>query len=449
MDGKELKFLISQGEGYNLEFKESFSDSMAKDICAFANANGGKILLGMSDEGQIKGIRATNRLSSQIYDMTRNLDPKIEISLEKITPQIIIISVPEGADKPYSVKGKFYLRYGPNSQQLKRDEIREFFQKEGLVLFDEKPNYGFNLKKDFNKGAFHTFLKLAKITPILETKKILDNLSLFKGKLIKNAGVLLFCRKITKFSQNATITCVLFQGKDKYKILDRKEFDEDLYSNYQSVFNYLQSKLNTEYIIRGGPREERLELPESALREALLNAIAHRNYFLNANIQIYIFSNRIEITNPGGLVAGMRFTDLGKKSMPRNFLLFGLMQRMDLVEKVGSGILRINEAMKEYGLRKPEIEADTNWFTIIFKRPDLQKESYEKRKTFQKTREKTGEKTREKIIQLIKESPKITTKDLSEKTGLSIKGIEWNLKKLKSENALRRVGPDKGGYWEA
>ncbi len=111
--------------------------------------------------------------------------------------------------------------------------------------------------------------------------------------------------------------------------------------------------------------------------------------FLNTNIQVYIFSDWVEIVNPGGLPPGMSYADLGKKSMPRNFSLFGLMQRMALVEKVGTGILRMNQAMDEYKLEKTIIEADENWFSIIFNRPEA---SFEGRVISQKTREKTVEK---------------------------------------------------------
>lgn len=93
----------------------------------------------------------------------------------------------------------------------------------------------------------------------------------------------------------------------------------------------------------------------------------------------------------------MAFTDLGKKSMPRNFLVFGLMQRMGLVEKVGSGILRMNQEMEEYGLNKPNIEVEDNWFTIIFNRPALQKESYGGRKTGEKRHPESSEKVRRKF----------------------------------------------------
>lgn len=244
--------------------------------------------------------------------------------------------------------------------------------------------------------------------------------------------MLLFCSKITKFFSQATITCVLYQGKTKYKILDRKEVDKDLYSNFKSVIVYIQSKLNTEFIIKGGPREERLELPEEALREGLLNAVAHRDYFVaGANILVEIYSDRVEITNPGGLAKGLTKKDLGKRSLSRNNLLFGLMQRMGLVEKVGSGIIRMRNEMKKYGLRGPHFDINNNWFTIIFDRP-----------------EKTTQKTTQKILSLIKENPSITRKELSEILGITPDGIKYHLNNLKKKGLIRRIGGRKGGHWE-
>ena len=323
MNKEEFEFLLKEGEGYNLEFKESFSSDISREICAFANGNGGKIVIGVSDDKKIKGIKITNGLRSQVQALSRNIDPKLDIFIDEIN-NVMIINIPEGKNKPYSVNGRFYLRQGANSQQLTRDEIRDFFQKEGRISFDERINKKFDMPVDFNKEAFNLFLTKSKISPIIPRNEILKNLEIFDNDKLKNAGVLLFCNKVSKFFLNAVITCVLFLGNDKINILDRKEFEGDLYSNYQSVIDYIKSKLNTEFLIKtAGPREEKLELPEEAIKEALLNSIAHRDYFSNAEIQVYIFKNRLEIVNPGGLVPGIKISDLGKKSLSRNKLLFG------------------------------------------------------------------------------------------------------------------------------
>lgn len=212
----------------------------------------------------------------------------------------------------------------------------------------------------------------------------------------------------------------------------------------------MQSKLNTEYIIKGGPRQEVLEIPEDALREAILNAIVHRDYFVRgANIQINIFSDRVEIISPGGLVKGITLKDLGSKSLSRNNLLFGLMQRMDLIEKSGTGFLRIKKALKKYKLDKPIIETDKNWFTLIFKRPDLQKMTIRERlEGSEKSSEIGSEKSSEKILKLIKENNKISAREIAQSLGITSRAVEKQIASLKITKKLGRIGSAKGGYWE-
>ena len=379
MNKNELKLLISQGEGYNLEFKENYSENLGREICAFANAIGGKIIIGISDKGQKTGFKSSNRIKSEIQDIARKSDPSIRIEIENIDIDILIINVFAGQEKPYSYGGKFFIREGANTQQLTREEIRTFFQKEGRILFDEMPNKNFNLKKDFDNLKFNKFLAKAGISKVAGKKVILENLGLLKDGYIKNSGILLFARKVTRFFINATITCCIFKGESKVEILDRKEFDSDIYSNYENAILYLQKNLKTRYIIKNaGPRKEVLEIPEEVLREAVLNAILHRDYFeKGACIMVEIYSDRVEISNPGGLAAGLKPEDFGKKSLSRNPLLFGLVHRLGLVEKVGSGIERMRLTMKKDGLKEPDFEYRT-FFTVILRRPIWEKDFTQK-----------------------------------------------------------------------
>ena len=133
---------------------------------------------------------------------------------------------------------------------------------------------------------------------------------------------------------------------------------------------YLQSKLNSALIPNAVGRDERLELPERALREALVNTIAHRDYRSTANVQVYVVQDRVEIVTPGGLPAGMREEDLGNKSVPRNPLLFSMLYRMKLVEQIGSGIRRIRDAYLEHGVAEPELDVAADWFTVTFSRAE-------------------------------------------------------------------------------
>ena len=146
--------------------------------------------------------------------------------------------------------------------------------------------------------------------------------------------------------------------------------------------------------------------------------------------------HRIIISNPGGLPKGLEPKDFGKYSVTRNSVLASILLRTELIEKLGTGIRRINNALNDAELSNANFEF-SRFFAVVFdKNTDL------------KTTNKTVEKTREKIILLIKENEEITSKILAQKTGITEKGIEYQLNKLKSENIIKRIGADKGGHWE-
>lgn len=293
------------------------------------------------------------------------------------------------------------------------------------------------MENDFDEGRFKDFLELANITDNQKKEIVLNNLGLLKNGYLVNAGALMFCNKISKFFLQGKVTCVLFEGTSS-NIIDKKEFDSDLISNYESAYNFIISKLNTRYIIER-ERAEKLELPKKAIREALMNAFIHRDYFSNGHIQINIFIDRVEITSPGGLVKGLKKEDLGKISLSRNKLLFDLLSRTSYVEKAGTGIKRIKDSMNEYGLNV-DFES-TGFFTVIFERERVGE-------TSEKTTQETAQETTQEIISLIQEKPKITRKELANKIGLTQDGIKYNLNKLKKEGKIRRVGSTKGGHWE-
>ena len=126
MNEKEFEIILKTGESFFVEFKEKVNNTLAKEIVSFANSQGGRIFIGVTDSGKIKGINITNKLKSQVYDIARNCEPSIEIELIEYKNKILIINIPEGNKKPYSCKQGFFIRNGPNSQKLSRDEILSF-----------------------------------------------------------------------------------------------------------------------------------------------------------------------------------------------------------------------------------------------------------------------------------------------------------------------------------
>jgi ATP-dependent DNA helicase RecG len=456
MTKAELDRLIKIGEGWTTEFKVSASH-LGREMCAFANAGGGHILIGVDDQGRETGVHNVNRLKSQVQATARNLDPSLLIQAEAVG-NVLVVTVPCGPDKPYSSGGVFYLREASNTQQLKRDEIREFFFKEGLITFDEQPCHRFKLRQDLDSRKYRDFINRSGIPGGLKRSDVLRNLRVITDEGMTNAGALLFSKRSSDFFLQAAVVCAMFQGTTKATILDKEMFEGNTVSNYERAMAYLSAHLNTEYVIHGGPREEILELPKAALREAVLNAIAHRDYRLTDHVQVHIFLDRVEITNPGGLVAGLKRKDLGHVSRPRNPLLFSLMERMDLVENVGSGIRRIREAMKEYGLDKPIIETGDTWFSITFhrkpqhesvaERMEIAKREGARRARPKKRAEEALTDHQEHIVQAIRNDPRVTGKKLAEQLGISDRAVRKHLEKLKRKGIVARRGSRRGGYWE-
>ena len=369
MNEQSLLDLIALGEGFTSEFKQSVSGQLGREICAFANATGGVILIGVDDAAQIVGVSDHNRLKSQVQNIARSADPPVAVEVES-AGDVLWVSVPEQHSKPYSYAGRFYVREGASSQQMSRDEIREFFFKEGLVRMDESPCRSFDPNIEITPERWSRFASRVGISGDMDPTRVLENLHLMREGMVTHAGAWLLADDITRFTLTAGVTCAVFRGPSKTHILDRKEFNGNVYDIFEEVMGYLQAKLNSALIPNARGRDERLELPESALREAVVNAIAHRDYRSTANVQVYIFHDRVEIVTPGGLPAGMHEKDLGNRSVPRNPLLFSMLYRMGLVEQIGSGIRRIRDACLEYGVAEPLIDVSQDWLTVRFPRQE-------------------------------------------------------------------------------
>ncbi len=372
MNKEQLTSLIALGEGFTTEFKRSGVSNLGREICSFANATGGVIMIGVADDGERAGVAGHNEIKSKVQSIARSAEPPIAVEIESVD-DILCVTVPAQQSKPYSFGGKFFIREGASSQQMSREEIREFFYKEGLIHFDETPCDKFSLDTDLGEENWSLFQRRAKIPADMEPLTALHNLHLLaEDGRVTHAGAWLLATDIRKFNISADAACALFMGTDKVRILDRRGFHGDVYSMIDEVVAWILSKINVEYVIKHVKREERPELPEEAIREAVVNALAHRDYRSTANVQIYLFKDRLEIVSPGGLPAGMTEADLGIKSIPRNPLLFNILHRMDAVENIGSGIRRIRDLCRDYGVAAPEIEVSEHWVTTTFPRPTAQ-----------------------------------------------------------------------------
>jgi len=451
LNKNDIKSIISSGEGYNAEFKVRVPKKLkdiTEEVCAMANAAGGVILIGVDDKNQIIGTDIENQKRSAIQNSLNEINPHIHCPLYSVEvdgTKIWVIEVSSGSQKPYTLSGAIYVRQGPNSQKLTSvEQMRDFFQQSNRIFFDEAPCLGFNVTKDFDSNWFEEFRLEAGLSKTVSQEQIINNLKLIlPDNNIKNGGALFFGSAPEQFIETAVIRCIAFDGTNKTQIIDDKVYGGTLMKQYQQAMQWLKGKLDVRYKIEGaGPRKEIWEIPETAFKEAIINALSHRDYYdKGAKITIELFDDRVEITNPGGLTSAISPAEFGTKSHSRNPLIFGLFVRIHMVEQVGSGIGRINDLLKKANLPKPKFKTK-GMFTVVFNRPKYSQESS------QESSQENLNKTSKEILKLVKNKKDITTTEMANKLNISRRAIAKHISKLKENGMIARIGSTKSGFWK-
>jgi ATP-dependent DNA helicase RecG len=367
---ERLTLILSEGEGERIEFKEGIGQ-LDREIVALANAGGGSIFVGVNDQGEIVGINVSNRMQSEVSTIARNCDPPLEVETFVYPEKVLEVRVSEGTDKPYRCKGGFFLRMGPNTQKLNRNEIRQLILRSGTYRFDEAPNSRFQFPQDIDRRKLEEYVNLCGFTTTAKPEDIL--ISLDAARRVKNrvvlcnAGVLFFAKQPQSFIKESHISCIRYHGRDRFNIIDRQELTGNPIEMIENAYTFVKRNIRVGYSFNEGTRrKESFEYPITAAREAIINAVMHRDYFYDvSNIYISIYSDRLEIENPGGLYSGLTMDELGKRSVRRNRLIADLLFRAGYVERVGSGIPRMRRALEENKNPPMEISA-TNFFSVVF-----------------------------------------------------------------------------------
>jgi len=446
MDANELELLIREGETLTSEFKQSFSPKIDEDIVAFSNSRGGKILLGVRDDRTVCGFELTNDIRGRILSLARNCKPIIDVSVYRVE-NVTVIFVPEGQDKPYSCSNGYYRRLDGATQKMSREELRLVFAQGEAEIYESKTASGATLSS-ISETKLSRFLKEAKIdASTSETDSLLTSFSMMKGKYVNNAGVMFFAKEPLALIPQCQSSMIAFKDTEGTIIYDRIDVKDDLLEQFVQAIFFLKKHLNLISTIKGVKRIDEYEIPIEALREAVANAIVHRDYTVRGtDLMIRVFPDRVEIANPARLAPGLKASDLERVSIRHNEIIADMFSRLDIIERAGTGIRKMRRLMVRAGLPEPEITIGI-FYRIAFARQVI-KEPKHAKKTRMKTRGITRVKTRVKILELLKENPKMSIPELAEETGLTGKGIEWNLAKLKQEGVITRVGPDRGGRWK-
>ncbi|SHI74100.1 ATP-dependent DNA helicase RecG [Mesonia phycicola] len=437
LNEKNIKSFIASGEGYNIEFKVSIPSKIkdvTEEICAFANAAGGTLLLGVNDNNIVQGVTFNNAKRSALQNSINEISPALHCKIYTVivdSKDVVVIEVPSGENKPYVLSGAIYVRQGPNSQKLTTvEEMRDFFQQADKIYFDEAPCKAIDINQDVPDNNINQFRVLAGLGATVSNEQVFNNLKLItKEGFLKNGATLFFAENPEHFFEKAVIRCIAFDGIDKRFIEDYKIMTGSLYNQYLQAMSWLKKKLDVRYDIEGEgsqPRKEIWEIPETVFKEAIINALAHRDYYdKGARITIEVFNDRVEISNPGGLISGIPKNEFGKRSLSRNPLIFGLFERIRMVKA---------------DLTEPEFNTE-GMFTVTVRRP------FDFNKWVDKWVDNLTD-NRVNIIKAIHENSKVSKRELEDKVGLSATAIDKNLDALKDLGLIERVGSAKGGHWQ-
>lgn len=369
MKPSDLKLILKEGEGLGVEFKEQFTAKIDRDIVAFANTNGGKIILGVNDQGQIIGEKLTNDLKAKINDLARNCEPEIDIKKIEQVSNTVVITIEESSQKPHSCSVGFYRRLDAATRKMNQRELKLLFKNGDPAPSFEKAICTSATLEDISEEKINRFLSEAKIRlDDINPKDILLSLDLIEGKQIRNAGVLFFAKDPRHHIFHCEAILAAFKGTDRVDIYDRINVQDDLLTQFNEAMLFLRKHLNVRSEIIGENRYDKCEIPMEALREAVANAIIHRDYAMRGtSLMVEVHEDRVTISNPGGLPEGMNLQEISLRSVRRNELIADLFARMDKAERMASGIRRIMKLISEAKLPEPTIKSDL-FFEITFKR---------------------------------------------------------------------------------
>ena len=436
-----LQKILQKGETQEIEFKQTPTKDLAREITAFANTNNGTIYIGITDEGEICGTDTSNKARARIEDLAQSITPRPRITIETLENKILALHVKEGTNKPYMCPEGFFIRTNSQCRKLGLQEIYELFTYGDHLPFDTAINRNAAYPKDFSREKYTHYLKLADIDTETDCDTILENLNCLtsenKKKYLTNTGVLFFSKEPAKHLPQSAVICALYKGNDKTQILDRKEYTGTIIENIESALTYLESYLNTRYEITGPRRKEIPDIPKQALREAVVNAVCHRNYLeCGAHVMVEIFRDYVTISNPGGLPKGLKETQFGKISVARNPEIAQLLFRANYIEKMGTGILRIRTEMDKASLPSPKFEYDTFFVITLWRESGLENRA-----------EELSENGR-KIVEMMQNNKTISISELSASIGISQSTVTREIKTLKKNAYISRVGNLRTGYWE-
>ncbi|GIV04157.1 MAG: ATP-dependent DNA helicase [Fimbriimonadales bacterium] len=432
---------IDLHEGETVEFKRQWTDQALEDLAAFANTRGGSLYVGVGDDGEVVGVADPEAEMQRIANtVASRLGLRPSVSRRSIGGQEVIEVRVEPARGVVGLNGRYRTRVGSTNRDLSPEELGRLVLQRSGQSWDGLPS---PLDLDRVAGpAIRRFTDLAKrrlpeIDPN-EPERILQNLGLLREGRLTNAAVLLFTERPQEIFPAARLRIGLFKGT---QILDTHEFEGTLWEQLDGAMERFRRLLKVALDVRstaptleGLQHREVWEYPLDALREAVTNALVHRDYAAPGDIQVRLLEDSLDIWNPGGLPEGIQLEQLRAPSHPsvlRNPLIARTFYSAGLVEQWGTGTTRILAWCREAGLPEPEFQEEGGGFRVVFL-----KDPY----TPERLRAMGLNERQLKAVLYLKERGTIGNKDYQELTGASKPTVTRDLDELVGKGILVRKG---------
>jgi predicted HTH transcriptional regulator len=384
MDALELLDLIQKGESSVVQFKIRINDAykIGTEMVAFSNTKGGLIIIGVDDKtGDINGlsfeeIAETNQLLANAA--SDNVKPQIFIETETVevdNNNVIVASIAEGLSKPHTDnKGIIWLKNGSDKRKVvSREEMARLLQSSGNLFADETIVHGTTVN-NIDDVIFRKFIQKKHEKSIdelgLPISELLSNMGMIKGGNLTLGGLLLFGKNPQAFKATFTVHCISFKGNNvsENSYRSKKEpFEGNLKEVYEKTLSFIVQNLNETQIDTNFNSQGQLEVPIETIIELLVNALVHRDYFINSSIKVFIFNNRIEIISPGRLPNTLTIENIKLgTSVIRNPILYSNVPYLLPFQGVGSGIRR---AYSKYSDLELINDTERELFISVIKRP--------------------------------------------------------------------------------
>lgn len=451
----DLSTLIAQGESETLEFKRSSGQltRAIETLTAFANTKGGTLVFGVDETGVVVGQKvADSTIRETSNKIIEAISPRLYPSItadEVEGQQVLVVSIPEGASKPYVTRDHPYKRVGTTNQAMTREEYERLLLERNRhrMLWDMEANEHASIS-DLDEELVRRFVRTAQIARNLDVSEnlplgeILTGLEMLKEGSLTNGAVALFGRRPQKNFIQLHVKAARFNGTTKDEFLDNQRFEGNLFELYGRIQQFISSHLRIAGKVPKdfSLRNDTAEYPLDALREATVNAIVHRDYYdPSGYTEIAIYDDRIEVWNNGLLPSGITIPDLVKphRSILRNPLIAKAFFLYGAVESWGRGTLKILDLCQKAGLPEPEYAENSGGVEVTLRKP-VTKITMPKRFT----------KTQQKILQYFETHETARVSEIAESLSITTRSVQRNLKEL--ESSVEWVGKTKNdptGYF--